>query len=234
MGNRLYVGNLSFNTSSESIHSMFAAVGDVHEVAMPTDRETGQPRGFAFVTMASTQDANNAISQLNGTMLDGRPLRVNEAQERTGGDARNGGGFGGGGGGGGGGPRPAGPQISPERILLPFKAALDALTASLASSEATIKSIHGAVGSATPLPADRCKKILEAVRNGLGPLPPAIAACKDQAERTQSELSKTASAPGAPIVLAAAKSALSELIAAEDELRRMQKKVDDLHARLPA
>ena len=85
MGNRLYVGNLSFNTSRESIEAMFAAAGQVREVAMPTDRETGQPRGFAFVTMGTPQEANNAISQLNGAMLDGRSLRVNEAQERPGG-----------------------------------------------------------------------------------------------------------------------------------------------------
>jgi RNA recognition motif-containing protein len=99
MGNRLYVGNLSFNTSRESVESLFASAGDVLEVAMPTDRETGQPRGFAFVTMGSAQAANSAISQLNGALLDGRPLRVNEAQERTGGGG--GGGYGGGGGGGG-------------------------------------------------------------------------------------------------------------------------------------
>lgn len=82
MGNRLYVGNLSYHTTKESIHSAFAAVGEVHEVAVPTDRETGQARGFAFVTMGSGQAANEAISQLNGLMLDGRALRVNEAQER--------------------------------------------------------------------------------------------------------------------------------------------------------
>ncbi|WP_437908288.1 RNA-binding protein [Sorangium sp. So ce327] len=95
MGNRLYVGNLSFNTTRETLEAAFAAAGEVREIAMPTDRETGQPRGFAFVTMGSAQAANSAISQLNGAMLDGRALKVNEAQERP---AR---GFGGGGGGGG-------------------------------------------------------------------------------------------------------------------------------------
>jgi cold-inducible RNA-binding protein len=71
---------------------------------MPTDRETGQPRGFAFVTMGSAQAANSAISQLNGTMLDGRSLKVNEAQERPAGGGGGGGrgGYGGGGGGRGG------------------------------------------------------------------------------------------------------------------------------------
>src|SRR5262245_49059046 len=98
MGNRLYVGNLSFSTTRETLEAAFAAAGEVREVAMPTDRETGQPRGFAFVTMGSAQAATNAISQLNGTMLDGRPLKVNEAQERTQGGGRS---FGGGGGGGG-------------------------------------------------------------------------------------------------------------------------------------
>ncbi len=107
MGNRLYVGNLSFSTTRESIEAAFGAAGEVREVAMPTDRETGQPRGFAFVTMGTAQAATNAIAQLNGVMLDGRPLRVNEAQERPAGGGGGGGGFGGrggrGGGGGGGG-----------------------------------------------------------------------------------------------------------------------------------
>ena len=106
MGNRLYVGNLSFNTTQATLEAAFAAVGEVREVAMPTDRETGQPRGFAFVTMGSAQAANAAISQLNGSMLDGRQLKVNEAQERP--DRGGGGGFGGGGGGRGGGGRGGG------------------------------------------------------------------------------------------------------------------------------
>ncbi|XXX73767.1 RNA-binding protein [Sorangium sp. So ce134] len=102
MGNRLYVGNLSFSTTRETLESAFAAAGEVREVAMPTDRETGQPRGFAFVTMGSAQAANSAISQLNGALLDGRPLKVNEAQERParGFGGGGGGGYGGGGGGG--------------------------------------------------------------------------------------------------------------------------------------
>ena len=100
MGNRLYVGNLSYNTTRESLESAFAAAGEVREIAMPTDRETGQLRGFAFVTMGSETEATNAISQLNGVMLDGRSLKVNEAQERS-----SGGGFGGGRGGFGGGGR---------------------------------------------------------------------------------------------------------------------------------
>jgi RNA recognition motif-containing protein len=105
MGNRLYVGNLSFGTTRESIESAFASAGSVREVAIPTDRETGQARGFAFVTMGSDGEASTAISQLNGAMLDGRSLRVSEAQERPargGGGGGGGGGYGGGGGGGGG------------------------------------------------------------------------------------------------------------------------------------
>jgi cold-inducible RNA-binding protein len=103
MGNRLYVGNLSFHTTPEAVQAAFAAIGEVREVSMPTDRETGQPRGFAFVTMGTAQAAADAIARLDGSMLDGRPLRVNEAQERAPRGGGGGGGFGGGGGGGGGG-----------------------------------------------------------------------------------------------------------------------------------
>ncbi len=103
MGTRLYVGNLSFSTSQAAIETAFAACGEVREVSMPTDRETGQPRGFAFVTMGTPQAANAAIAQLNGMQLDGRALKVNEAQERAprGGGGGGGGGYGGGGGRGG-------------------------------------------------------------------------------------------------------------------------------------
>lgn len=94
MGNRLYVGNLSYSTTQATLEAAFAACGEVREVAMPTDRETGQPRGFAFVTMGSASAATAAIAQLNGSTLDGRSLKVNEAQERP---ARGGGGGGGGG-----------------------------------------------------------------------------------------------------------------------------------------
>jgi RNA recognition motif-containing protein len=90
--NKLYVGNLSFNTTAEAVETLFAAIGEVREVAMPTDRDTGRPRGFAFVTMGNPELAETAARQLDGTMLDGRPLRVNEAQERSGGDRGRGGG----------------------------------------------------------------------------------------------------------------------------------------------
>ena len=101
MGNRLYVGNLSFDTTANALEEMFGAIGggftDVHLV---TDRMTGRSRGFAFVTMATDEDANAAIEQLDGKMLDGRPLRVNEAREREPRAGGGGGGYGGGGGGG--------------------------------------------------------------------------------------------------------------------------------------
>jgi len=98
MSTRLYVGNLSFNTNKPSLQDAFAATGgEVTDVHLVSDRETGQSRGFGFVTMATADQARNAIAQMNGAMLDGRALRVNEAEERP---ARSGGGGGGGGGGG--------------------------------------------------------------------------------------------------------------------------------------
>lgn len=104
MGTRLYVGNLSFNTSKETLEATFAAIGEVTDVHLVTDRDSGQPRGFGFVTMGSQAAATAAIQKLDGSVLDGRPLRVNEAQERPqrgGGGGGGGGGYGGGGGGGG-------------------------------------------------------------------------------------------------------------------------------------
>ena len=85
MGNRLYVGNLSFQSSAESVRAAFAAFGSVTDVHLVTDRESGQSRGFAFVTMSSAQEAQAAIGAMNGANLDGRALRVNEAEERSGG-----------------------------------------------------------------------------------------------------------------------------------------------------
>ena len=104
MGTRLYVGNLSFDTSADALRELFGALGEVTDVHLVTDRETGRPRGFGFVTMGSEQDAAKAISETNGKMVDGRALRVNEAEERAprgGGGGR--GGYSGGGGGGRGG-----------------------------------------------------------------------------------------------------------------------------------
>src|SRR5262249_8824631 len=93
-GTRLYVGNLSYQTNEASLREVFEQEGrKVSEIKIVTDRETGQPRGFAFVEMASPADAEAAIAALNGRELDGRTLKVNEAQERS----RGGGGGGGGG-----------------------------------------------------------------------------------------------------------------------------------------
>jgi RNA recognition motif-containing protein len=103
MGNRLYVGNLSFDSDTESLRSCFSQIGEVTDVHVVTDRETGRSRGFGFVTMGSNELAAEAIAQLNGAALDGRNLRVNEAEERSGGGGGGGGGGRGGGGGGRGG-----------------------------------------------------------------------------------------------------------------------------------
>jgi RNA recognition motif-containing protein len=103
MGNRLYVGNLSFHTTSDTIRAAFTACGEVTDVHLVIDRDSGQSRGFAFVTMGSDSEAQKAISEMHGTDLDGRSLKVNEAEERQnrGGGGGGRGGFGGGGGGGG-------------------------------------------------------------------------------------------------------------------------------------
>jgi RNA recognition motif-containing protein len=98
MNNRLYVGNLSFRTDSAALRATFEQYGAVSDVHLVTDRESGQPRGFGFVTMGTSEAAQAAISGMNGQELDGRTLRVNEAEERSGGAGRGGGGFGGGGG----------------------------------------------------------------------------------------------------------------------------------------
>ena len=78
---RLYVGNLPFSATEESLRALFSKHGTVEKVSLITDRDTGRPRGFGFVEMSSA-DAQRAIQGLNGTDFGGRPLRVNEAQER--------------------------------------------------------------------------------------------------------------------------------------------------------
>jgi RNA recognition motif-containing protein len=99
-GTRVYVGNLAFSTSTEALKQAFQQGGrQVVEVKIVTDRDTGQPRGFAFVEMASPADAQAVIAQWDGQDLDGRALKVNEARERTGGGGGGGRGDGGGGGG---------------------------------------------------------------------------------------------------------------------------------------
>src|SRR3954464_14261462 len=116
VGTKLYVGNLNYNTTENSLREAFGANGrEVTSVSIIMDRETGRSRGFAFVEMATPEGAQAALQELDGQELDGRMLRINEARER---EARGpggprppgGGGYAGGGGGGGygGPPRPAG------------------------------------------------------------------------------------------------------------------------------
>jgi RNA recognition motif-containing protein len=98
---KLYVGNLSFTTTEEGLQNEFSAHGQVEEVAVITDRDTGRPRGFAFVTMSNDEEARAAIESLNGREIDGRTITVNEARPKTnvGGGGRGGPRGGGGGGG---------------------------------------------------------------------------------------------------------------------------------------
>ena len=80
---KLYVGNLSWNTSEEGLRDAFERFGELGQVRVITDRETGRSRGFGFVTYQNPEDAESAISEMDGTELDGRSIRVNEARERA-------------------------------------------------------------------------------------------------------------------------------------------------------
>ena len=93
MSNKLFVGNLSFNTTENALQDAFAAHGTVLEANLMMDRATGRPRGFGFVTMSTPEEAQKAIDALNGASLDGRNLTVNEARPK---EERSGGGFRGG------------------------------------------------------------------------------------------------------------------------------------------
>jgi RNA recognition motif-containing protein len=98
----IFVGNLSYQTSQDELHAAFAQYGNVERVSIVTDRDSGQPRGFAFVEMTDKREAENAIAALNGAEMNGRALNVNEARPRPAGGGGGGrGGFGGRGGGGG-------------------------------------------------------------------------------------------------------------------------------------
>jgi RNA recognition motif-containing protein len=104
---KLYVGNLSFQTSSDDLQQLFAQAGTVESASVVEDRETGRSRGFGFVEMSSSEEGQKAIEQFNGKEINGRNLTVNEARPREnrgggGGGGRGGGGFGGNRGGGGG------------------------------------------------------------------------------------------------------------------------------------
>jgi RNA recognition motif-containing protein len=107
MGSKVFVGNLDFNTSRDEVQSLFSQIGSIRDVFLPTDRESGRPRGFAFVEYENEEDAAKAIEKFNGYELSGRALRVNAAEDRprggSGGGPRGGGGYSGGGGYGGGG-----------------------------------------------------------------------------------------------------------------------------------
>jgi len=123
---KVFVGNLNYQTTKEQLSEMLGTVGEITDVHLPLDRATGRPRGFAFVEYATEEESAKAIAELDGKDLGGRPLRINEAQERAprapgfrpsfdGGGGGGGGGsfgggpsFGGGGGGGGGGGRGGG------------------------------------------------------------------------------------------------------------------------------
>jgi cold-inducible RNA-binding protein len=112
ISNKVFVGNLSFDVTREELMEAFSAAGKVVDAKLPTDRETGRPRGFAFVEFEDDEAAEKSIQLLNGRELRGRPIRVNEADNRPprpGGPGGGGGGFGGprpGGGGHHSGPRP--------------------------------------------------------------------------------------------------------------------------------
>ena len=111
MSTKLYVGNLSFKTTGDDLNELFSKAGTVESASVVTDRDSGFSRGFGFVEMSSADEAKSAISQFNGTEIDGRALNVNEArprEDRGGSGGGGGGGFRGGNRGGGGGNRGGG------------------------------------------------------------------------------------------------------------------------------
>lgn len=96
MGTRIYVGNLPYSATDDQLAQMFGAYGDVVDARVITDRATGRAKGFGFVEMGTEEGARNAIAQLDGTVMDGRALRVNEAQPRPERPRGGSGGYGGG------------------------------------------------------------------------------------------------------------------------------------------
>jgi RNA recognition motif-containing protein len=103
LGNKLYVGNLAYTTSDQDLRDAFSPHGNVQSASVVIDRDSGQSRGFGFVEFGSSQEAQQAVDAMNGTVVDGRTLNVNIARPREGGGGGGGGGGGRGGGGGGGG-----------------------------------------------------------------------------------------------------------------------------------
>jgi len=96
MAKKLFVGGLSWDTTDDGLRQAFASYGEITEAKVITDRDTGRSRGFGFVTFTQDEDAKKAISQMDGTSLDGNTIKVNEAQEKSPRGGRSGGGFGGG------------------------------------------------------------------------------------------------------------------------------------------
>lgn len=92
MGKKLYVGNLSYRTRDDQLRDVFSQAGEVVDVYLPTDRETGRMRGFGFVEMGTDDEAREAIRMFDGYTLDDRQLRVNPAQDKNAGGGQNGGG----------------------------------------------------------------------------------------------------------------------------------------------
>lgn len=105
MGNKLFVGGLAWATTDDSLRAAFEQYGTVSDAKVITDRESGRSRGFGFVTLGSSDEVARAIAEMDGKDLDGRSIRVNEAQERSRGGGGGGGGYRGGNRGGGGGDR---------------------------------------------------------------------------------------------------------------------------------
>ena len=93
MGTKLYVGNLSYDTTEDQIRTLFSQAGEIAEIAFIMDRDTGRPKGFGFVTMATEEGSKEAIKRFNGFTMDNRALTVNEAKPRE--ERSTGGGFGG-------------------------------------------------------------------------------------------------------------------------------------------
>ena len=100
MGRKLYVGNLPYSSTEQSLHEAFGSCGTVDSVNLIIDRDTGQSKGFGFVEMSSDSEAQKAIQELNDSTLDGRQIKVNEAKPKAPRRGGGGGGYGGGGGGG--------------------------------------------------------------------------------------------------------------------------------------
>ncbi len=98
MGSKLYIANLSYNVTEDELRTAFEPFGAITDIFLATDRETGRPRGFGFITFSTDEEAQAAIAKMNGVELDGRALTVNEARPKEGGPSGRGGGGGGGGG----------------------------------------------------------------------------------------------------------------------------------------